>query len=223
MTKATIRTTSQQANLWGNSTDAQVLSAGVFLLPRAADSQALLAEVTQIAQAAPFRHMAVSGGKQMSVAMTNCGDLGWTSSASGYQYIRHDPLSGTPGTPWPPMPKLFKQLAASCALRCGFSSFEPDACLINRYTGTAHMGLHQDKDERDFSQPIVSVSLGASAVFLLGGNLRKGKTHAIALADGDVLVWGGVARLYFHGVRSPQADVSGQVPERINLTFRKAG
>ena len=222
MTQTMTNTRFQQANLWGNSADAQVLSAGVFLLPRAADNQALLAEVAQIALAAPFRHMAVGGSKQMSVAMTNCGDLGWTSDASGYRYTRLDPLSGAPGTPWPAMPKLFKQLAASCALRCGFADFEPDACLINRYTGAAQMGLHQDKDERDFSQPIVSVSLGASAVFLLGGKLRKGKTQAIALADGDVLVWGGVARLYFHGVRSPH-DVSGQVPERINLTFRKAG
>ena len=226
MIQTRAQTTIQQADLWGNSADALPLlplPAGVFLLPRAADSQALLAEVAQIALAAPFRHMTVGGGKPMSVAMTNCGDLGWTSSASGYRYTRHDPQSGAPGRPWPAMPEPFKQLASNCALRCGFTGFEPDACLINRYTGAAHMGLHQDKDERDFSQPIVSVSLGASAVFLLGGNLRKGKTQTITLADGDVLVWGGVARLYFHGVRSPQADVSGQAPERINLTFRKAG
>ena len=121
------------------------------------------------------------------------------------------------------MPAAFKQLAHDCALRCGFNDFNPDACLINRYTGRAQMGLHQDKDERDFSQPIVSVSLGASAVFLLGGNQRKGKVQTLQLSDGDVLVWGGVARLYFHGVRSPQANASGQIPQRFNLTFRKAG
>ena len=213
----------QQANLWGNSADMQVLSSGVYLLPGAADSQALLAEIAQVALAAPFRRMAVGGGKTMSVAMTNCGDWGWTSNASGYRYTRQDPLSGVLGTPWPAMPAAFKHLASSCALRCGFAGFVPDACLINRYTGAAHMGLHQDKDEHDFSQPIVSVSIGASAVFLLGGNHRKDKTQTITLTGGDVLVWGGVARLYFHGVRSPKADASGLVPERINLTFRKAG
>ena len=201
------------------SADMQSLSPGVFLLPQAADSQALLAEIRQIAAAAPFRHMQVGGGKSMSVAMTNCGDLGWTSSAAGYQYTRCDPASGVP---WPVMPTAFRQLAGNCALRCGFADFDPDACLINRYTGPAQMGLHQDKDERDFSQPIVSVSLGAIAVFLFGGNQRKGKVMTIELGDGDVLVWGGVARLYFHGVRSPQADATGQVPVRFNLTFRKA-
>jgi DNA oxidative demethylase len=198
----------------------QVLLPGVFLLPRAANSVALLSQISKIAAIAPFRHMAVSGGKAMSVAMTNCGDLGWTSSSAGYQYTRCDPQSGKP---WPAMPAAFKQLANDCASRCGFTNFEPDACLINRYTGPAHMGLHQDKDERDFSQPIVSVSIGASATFLLGGNQRKGKTQALMLADGDVLVWGGVARLRFHGVRSPEADASGQEPVRFNLTFRKAG
>ena len=210
----------QQQNLLTGDDDVQALAPGVYLLPRAADSQALLAEIAQVAALAPFRHMLVGGGKAMSVAMTNCGDLGWTSSAAGYQYTQCDPQTGTP---WPAMPAAFKQLASSCALRCGFAGFEPDACLVNRYTGPAQMGLHQDKDERDFSQPIVSVSLGASATFLLGGNQRKGKTQAVSLADGDVLVWGGVARLRFHGVRSPEADASGKEPVRFNLTFRKAG
>ena len=215
-----------QTNLWNNSTDVQVLPAGVFLLPGAADSQALLAEIARIAIAAPFRHMTVGSGKRMSVAMTNCGNWGWTSGAGGYRYTRQDPLSGALRTPWPAMPSAFKQLASRCALRCGFAGFKPDACLINRYTGSAHMGLHQDKDERDFSQPIVSVSIGASAIFLLGGNLRQDKTQAITLSDGDVLVWGNVARLYFHAVRAPTADdsasTSGEAPERMNLTFRKA-
>lgn len=209
----------QQDSLTGDD-DVQALAPGVYLLPRAADSQALLAEIAQVAALAPFRHMLVGGGKAMSVAMTNCGDLGWTSSAAGYQYTRCDPQSGTP---WPAMPAAFKQLAKDCARCCGFANFEPDACLINRYTGPAQMGLHQDKDERDFSQPIVSVSLGASATFLLGGSQRKGKVQTIELKSGDVLVWGGVARRYFHGVRSPLADASGQTPVRTNLTFRKAG
>ena len=210
----------QQQDLLTHEGDILALAPGVYLLPRAANSQGLLAEIAKVADAAPFRHMAVSGGKAMSVAMTNCGDLGWTSSAAGYQYTRGDPQSGTP---WPAMPAAFKQLASSCALRCGFANFEPDACLVNRYTGPAHMGLHQDKDEHDFSQPIVSVSLGASATFLLSGNQRKGKVQTIDLKGGDVLVWGGVARLRYHGVRSPEADASGQEPVRFNLTFRKAG
>ena len=213
----------KQPNLFIGDDGVQALAPGVYLLPEAADSQALAAEIAQVAALAPFRHMAVGGGKTMSVTMTNCGELGWTSSSAGYQYTRCDPQSNTPGTPWPAMPAAFKQLASSCALRCGFANFEPDACLINRYTGSAQMGLHQDKDEHDFSQPIVSVSLGASAVFLLGGNERKGKTQSIALSDGDVLVWGGVARLRFHGVRAPQADATGNAPVRFNLTFRKAG
>lgn len=210
----------QQQDLLTGKDDVQALAPGIYLLPRMADSHVLLAEVAQVAAQAPFRHMAVPGGKAMSVAMTNCGELGWTSSASGYQYTRCDPQTGTP---WPAMPAAFKQLASSCALRCGFAGFEPDACLVNRYAGPAHMGLHQDRDERDFCQPIVSISLGASATFLFGGNQRKGKTQAIELADGDVLVWGGIARLYFHGVRSPIANASGQTPVRTNLTFRKAG
>ena len=211
-------------DLFAYAGQALALSPGVYLLPRRVDSSVLLAEIQAVAALAPFRHMLVAGGKAMSVAMTNCGDLGWTSSANGYQYTRCDPQTGTP---WPAMPAAFKQLASSCALQCGFDNFEPDACLINRYTGPAQMGLHQDKDERDFSQPIVSVSLGASATFLLGGNQRKGKVQTMELRDGDVLVWGDVARLYFHGVRSPQADASGSkagvMPTRFNLTFRKAG
>ena len=212
-----------QPNLFADDGDVLTpiaLSPSVYWLPRMADSVALLAEVAKVAAAAPFRHMTVGGGKAMSVAMTNCGDLGWTSSSGGYQYTRCDPQSGAP---WPPMPAAFRQVASDCAERCGFANFEPDACLINRYTGPAQMGLHQDKDERDFSQPIVSVSLGASAVFLLGGNQRKSKTQTIPLSDGDVLVWGGAARLYFHGVRAPQPDASSQVAVRFSLTFRKAG
>ena len=209
-----------QKNLWADSAAVQALAPGVYLLPRMAGTQALLAEIAQIAAVAPFRHMVVGGGKPMSVAMTNCGDLGWTSSAAGYRYTRCDPQTGKP---WPNMPAAFKQLASACALSCSFANFEPDACLINRYSGLAQMGLHQDKDERDFSQPIVSVSLGANAVFLLGGNERKNKTQALRLSDGDVLVWGGVARLRFHGVRSPEPGTSASVPVRFNLTFRKAG
>ena len=198
----------------------ELLADGVYLLHQAANSAALQLDVAAVAGQAPFRHMQVVGGKAMSAAMTNCGPLGWTSSPQGYSYSALDPLSSLP---WPALPSSFALLAQRCAAAAGYNGFQPDACLINRYDGSAHMGLHQDRDERDLSQPIVSVTLGASAVFLLGGLQRQGTVQSLLLTDGDVLVWGGAARLRFHGVRAPQANASGQAPLRINLTLRKAG
>jgi alkylated DNA repair protein (DNA oxidative demethylase) len=156
----------------------------------------------------------------MSVAMTNCGALGWVSDRRGYRYTTEDPLSGQP---WPPMPVLFSRLAENAAQAAGFADFKPDACLVNRYVPGARLTLHQDKDESNFSAPIVSVSLGLPAVFLFGGNSRKDKQHRIALQHGDVVVWGGLARLYHHGVLplkdGHHADLGRQ---RVNLTFRRA-
>jgi alkylated DNA repair protein (DNA oxidative demethylase) len=181
---------------------------------------ALLAAVEHIETAAPFRHLETPGGFRMSVAMTNCGALGWVSDRRGYRYTTADPLSGQP---WPPMPALFSRLAENAARTAGFAGFEPDACLVNRYVPGARLTLHQDKDESDFSAPIVSVSLGLPAVFLFGGNSRKDKQHRIALQHGDVVVWGGLARLHHHGVL-PLKD--GHHPDlgrqRVNLTFRRA-
>jgi alkylated DNA repair protein (DNA oxidative demethylase) len=181
---------------------------------------ALLAAVEHIETAAPFRHLETPGGFRMSVAMTNCGALGWVSDRRGYRYTTADPLSGQP---WPPMPALFSRLAENAARTAGFAGFEPDACLVNRYVPGARLTLHQDKDESDFSAPIVSVSLGLPAVFLFGGNSRKDKQHRIALQHGDVVVWGGLARLRHHGVL-PLKD--GHHPDlgrqRVNLTFRRA-
>jgi DNA oxidative demethylase len=196
------------------------LSKGICLLPRAADTQALRAEIELITHIAPFRHMTVKGGKAMSAAMSNCGTLGWTSDATGYRYTTNDPLTAQP---WPALPALFRELATQSAARAGFASFVPDACLINCYAEKAQMGLHQDRDERDFSQPIVSVSIGADAEFFFGGLKRSDPIEKILLSDGDVLVWGGVARLRFHGVKSPRVSVDGNIRERINLTMRKAG
>ena len=180
----------------------------------------LLAEIGRIETAAPFRHLKTPGGYRMSVAMTNCGDVGWVSDRRGYRYTTHDPLSGQP---WPSMPSVFSALAQSAARTAGFVGFMPDACLINRYVPGARLTLHQDKDETDFSAPIVSVSLGLPAVFLFGGNARKDKQRRIGLQHGDVVVWGGPARLYHHGV-SPLKD--GHHPllgrQRVNLTFRRA-
>lgn len=194
---------------------------GITLLPRQADAVALLPLIDAIAAVSPPRHLTVPGGGSMSVAMTNCGMLGWVSDRGGYRYDRIDPLTGRP---WPAMPAAFTELAAGAAAQAGFAGFMPDACLINSYAPGARMGLHQDRDERDFAWPIVSVSLGLDAVFLIGGTRRTDPTRALVLADGAVLVFGGPARRMYHGVRPLKA---GHHPllgaRRLNLTFRKAG
>ena len=181
----------------------------------------LLADLRCVVAASPFRHLVTPGGYRMSVAMTNCGSLGWVSDRSGYRYEPVDPDSGKP---WPAMPAAFLALAEAAALQAGFADFVPDACLVNRYDAGARLSLHQDQDEHDYRAPIVSVSLGLPAVFLFGGLARTDKTRRVPLLHGDVVVWGGPARLAHHGVR-PLED--GNHPAtgrcRINLTFRKAG
>lgn len=179
----------------------------------------LIAAVKAIVERAPFRHLITPGGHRMSVAMTNCGAVGWVSDRRGYRYDAIDPDSGQP---WPAMPDVFADLALQAAAKAGFPDFRPQACLINRYEPGAKLSLHQDKDELDFNAPIVSVSLGLPATFLFGGLNRTDKTARYRLAHGDVVVWGGPARLAYHGVM-PLAD--GEHPllgnQRINLTFRK--
>jgi alkylated DNA repair protein (DNA oxidative demethylase) len=169
---------------------------------------------------APFRHMVTPGGFTMSVALTNCGPLGWCSDLRGYRYTHIDPQSEQP---WPSMPAAFKQLAQAAATTAGFENFEPDACLMNRYLPTARMSLHQDKNEIDFTAPIVSVSLGIPAVFLFGGHARTDKAIRVPLQHGDVVVWGGADRLRYHGVMPLKESVHSLLGcQRINLTFRKA-
>lgn len=181
----------------------------------------LLRTVERIQAAAPFRHMVTPGGHAMSVAMTNCGELGWVTDRRGYRYQRIDPLSGAP---WPALPLLLFSLATQAADAAGYTAFHPDACLVNRYQPGARLTLHQDRNEQDFHHPIVSVSLGLPAVFLFGGLQRTGRPRRIRLEHGDVVVWGGPTRLAFHGIE-PLAD--GHHPltgaSRINLTFRTAG
>jgi len=181
---------------------------------------ALLNDLKIVAELAPFRHMVTRGGFRMSVAMTNCGPVGWVSDRKGYRY---DPIDPASGKPWPPMPGSFLRLAEEAAARSGFSEFVPDACLINRYAAGAKMSLHQDKDETDFDQPIVSVSLGMPAIFQFGGLSRSDKPQPVPLEHGDVIVWGGPARLRYHGVL-PLKDSSHPTlgSYRFNLTFRRA-
>lgn len=189
-----------------------------FALPQV---PAMVAAIAAVASASPFRHLVTPGGFTMSVAMTNCGALGWTSDRLGYQYTAIDPESGAP---WPAMPAVFAQLASEAAAAAGFEHFEPDACLVNRYTPGARLSLHQDRNERDYTAPIVSVSLGMRATLLWGGLARSGPTLKVALRHGDVVVWGGADRLRYHGV-SPLEDEPHALlgRQRFNLTFRQAG
>src|SRR3989338_1751437 len=181
----------------------------------------MLKDLHAVVTLAPFRHMVTPGGFTMSVAMTNCGDLGWVTDKKGYRYDALDPLTGKP---WPAMPASFMALARAAAKLAGYSKFTPDACLINRYQVGARMRLHQDRSERDFNQPIVSVSLGVSAVFQLGGFERADKAVKLPLYHGDVVVWGGDSRLRYHGVLQLKVSHHPAFGEyRINLTFRKAG
>ena len=180
----------------------------------------LLNALRRVVELAPFRHMITPGGHRMSIAMTNCGTAGWVTDQTGYRYDRRDPESGRP---WPPMPEVFAELARAAAARAGFDGFGPDACLINRYEPGGRLSLHQDRNERDFEAPIVSVSLGLPAVFLFGGSRRADTPLRVRLTHGDVVVWGGPARLRYHGVM-PLAEGHHPVmgDRRLNLTFRKA-
>jgi DNA oxidative demethylase len=199
----------------------EVMADGALLLRGLAGSREgeLIAALRDIVAAAPLRHMVTPGGYQMSVAMTNCGSAGWITDRTGYRYGATDPETGRP---WPSMPAAFCELARRASGEAGFSDFAPDVCLINRYVPGARLSLHQDKDELDFEAPIVSVSLGLPAIFLFGGLKRNDKFRRFRLEHGDIAVWGGPARLFYHGV-APLADGEHALlgRQRINLTFRK--
>ncbi|OYU27892.1 MAG: alpha-ketoglutarate-dependent dioxygenase AlkB [Burkholderiales bacterium PBB2] len=201
----------------------QDLAPGAVLLRGRALAQApqLLAAAEGVMAAANLRHWLTPGGRRMAVAMTNCGPLGWVSDARGYRYQSRDPLSGQP---WPALPPVIAELAVAVAEEAGYPGFRPDACLVNRYLPGTPLSLHQDRDEQDLRQPIVSISLGLPAMFLFGGLSRSERPARWPLQHGDVLVWGGPSRLAFHGV---QALAPGRHPllgeQRINLTLRCAG
>jgi alkylated DNA repair protein (DNA oxidative demethylase) len=178
----------------------------------------LMAGIRNVSAQSPFRQMITPGGYTMSVAMTNCGNVGWTTDRHGYLYAGIDPQTQKP---WPDMPEVFLALAQACALEAGYGDFRPDACLINRYAPGAKLSLHQDKDEQTLSAPIVSVSLGLPAVFQFGGLKRNDPLQRVLLEHGDVVVWGGESRLFYHGIqplKEGQHPVTGAF--RYNLTFR---
>src|SRR5215469_2739045 len=198
------------------------LAAGAVVLRRfASDREAeLLSEISGVASAAPFRRMLTPGGRQMSVAMTNSGTVGWVTDLRGYRY---DPVDPDSGRPWAPMPQAIRTLAIDAAEAAGYRKFEPDACLINRYEPGTRLSLHQDRDERNLNAPVVSISLGLPAIFLFGGSERAQRPQRVRLVSGDVVVWGGPSRLAFHGVASLEDGVHPATGAcRINLTIRHA-
>jgi alkylated DNA repair protein (DNA oxidative demethylase) len=206
----------------GRST-VEPLAPGAAILRRFARpfEDALIDALNDVVASAPLRHMLTPGGFRMSVAMTNCGALGWVSSATGYRYDAVDPDSGHR---WPTMPSAFVELAVQAAMSAGFAGFRPDACLVNRYEPGARLTLHQDRNERDLSAPIVSVSLGLPATFLFGGVKRSEKPLRVPLRHGDTVVWGGPSRLRYHGVALVKPGHHDRIGHhRINLTFRTAG
>jgi alkylated DNA repair protein (DNA oxidative demethylase) len=196
------------------------LGEGITLLRAFAATRELFPRILEVAERAPFRHLVTPGGQTMSVAMTNCGPVGWVSDRSGYRYSSRDPITGRD---WPAMPREFVDLALSAARAGGFPRFVPDACLINRYSAGSRLTAHRDADEQDYAQPIVSVSLGLPASFAFYGLARGGKGKSVPLTDGDVLVWGGPSRLVYHAVRPIKPGVHALTGEyRYNLTFRHA-
>ncbi len=199
----------------------EITRAAVLLPGYALDMDSdILTEVAQIISLAPLRQMKTPGGYQMSVQMTNCGEYGWISDLNGYRYSKIDPISGKK---WPQMPKIFEDLAQKAALEAGFQNFCPDACLINQYIAGNKLSLHQDRDEKDLAAPIVSLSLGIDATFIFGGIKRSDRLIKVELVHGDVIVWGGQARLAYHGIQTIKESSHPLLgPRRINLTFRKS-
>jgi len=201
----------------------EALAPGAVILRgyAAEDAEPLLQEIIALSAQSPFRHLITPGGHRMSVGMSNCGALGWVSDEFGYRYSAIDPLTGRP---WPPIPTRFRLLAEQAAKTAGYTDFAPDACLVNRYIPGSRLTLHQDKNERDMSQPIVSVSLGLPAIFQFGGRLREHPCRRLPLAQGDVVVWGGESRLNYHGILPLKEALPPwplQEALRYNITFRR--
>jgi len=199
----------------------QDIAPGVVLFPGRAVARDIWPLLQPVLAVAPFRNFVTPGGRRMGVETTNCGSLGWVSDKAGYRYQATDPDSGRP---WPAMPRPLFDLAVASAAAAGFPETRPDSCLINRYAVGVRLTAHQDLNEQSSDWPIVSISMGLPATFVLHGATRGGAGPKIALTDGDVLVFGGPARNAFHSVQ-PIADGVDPVlgPCRVNLTLRVAG
>ena len=192
----------------------------VFVLARFVETAPLFSEINRIHKQAPFRKMMTPNGHETNIPLTNCGEYGWTSDKSGYHYSKTDPLSNQV---WPAMPEAFANLASKAAMNAGFDNFVPDACLINQYSIGKKLGSHQDKNELDFTQPIVSISIGLSAVFQIFGETRSRVRTEYILQDGDIMVWGNSARLVYHGIKTVKADpLNPEFKHRYNITLRKS-
>ncbi|HQS02466.1 MAG: hypothetical protein B7Y07_03660 [Halothiobacillus sp. 24-54-40] len=200
-------------------------SAVLFRAKASLEAPLVLNEIQTVLEHSPLRQMPTRSGKLIAVSMSNCGELGWVSDARGYRYEAYDPLTQQP---WPCLPALIHKLAAQAVQQAGFAPLRAEACLINRYTLGVGMGLHQDRDEQDFTAPIVSLSFGLPATFLWGGQNRRDKTQAISLNHGDILVWGGADRLRYHGIRPLKQGTPPPIRHplinqaRINCTLRQA-
>ena len=192
----------------------------VFVLARFVETTLLFSEINKIYKQAPFRKMMTPNGHDTNIPLTNCGEYGWTSDKRGYRYSKFDPLSNQA---WPAIPPAFAKLASDATMKVGFEDFIPDACLINQYALGRKLGSHQDKNESDFTQPIVSISIGLSAVFQIFGETRSGVKCEYELQDGDVMVWGNSARLVYHGIKTVKADpLKPNLKHRYNITLRKS-
>lgn len=210
-----------QAELFPEDRARIALGPGAVLLGgfALAVADTLIAQIEAMARDTPLRHMETRGGHRMSVAMFNCGALGWVSDRSGYRY---DPVDPESGKRWPEMPRAFRDVARSAVDIAGYPRFTPDACLVNCYRPGTQLSLHRDQDERDRTAPIVSVSLGRPATFLWGGLARNDAQSRHTVLHGDVVVWGGPSRFVYHGVQRLQDgwhEATGAL--RYNLTFRK--
>jgi alkylated DNA repair protein (DNA oxidative demethylase) len=202
-----------------NNQQPEELLTDVYLMRGLADADQLLPDIKQVISQAPLRFMRTPGGKRLNISMTNCGQLGWISEPTGYRYAQQDPTSGQP---WPDMPESFRQLAMQASGMCGFPGFSPNACLVNHYQAGQELTAHQDKNEPDLSQPIVSVSLGMSARFQIYGDSRSRRPLEVELYDGDVMVWGRSARLIYHGVKTNRSMPHPNLGlHRFNLTMRQ--
>lgn len=209
-------------DVWLKPQTTVLLAEGAMVLRRFATPVvvALMEGVEAVVAQSPLRRLIVPNGRPMRIEMTNCGLVGWVNIDGRYRYSRVDPLTGRS---WPGMPATFRRIAGAAASAAGYPDFQPAVCIINRYAVGADLQMHQDRDDTQDRQPVVSVSLGLPAIFHFGGQGRGEKPLTIPLDDGDVVVWGGASRMHRHGVAPVAPGVHPRTGAyRYNLTFRTA-